>query len=454
MSTFVKKQRSYEVDMCSGPLFGKIIVFAIPLFLSGILQLLFNVADTVIVGRYAGSEAMAAVGSNGALINLMINMFMGLSVGANVLVARYFGSQDMKSLEEVIHTAMLVAIASGVALIFVGTAFAVPILKVMGAPDNILPLAVLYIRIYFVGMPALLVYNFGSAILRAVGDTKRPLYFLIFAGIINVSLNIFFVVKLSMGVAGVALATIISQFISAGLVVQCLMRTDTYYRLQIKHLRIVKSQFLDIAKIGLPAGLQGSLFSISNILIQSSINSFGSIAIAGSAAAANIEGFIYIGMNACAQTCLNFVSQNFGAKEWKRMKKSVGYCCGLVAVVGAGIGFSISIFGHQILSLYSTDAVVVEYGCERLAIIATTYFICGFMDVMGCAMRGMGYSITPMIISLTGICLLRIVWIFAVFPIYRSLETLYISYPISWIITLTIYLICYTFAWKKIGKNY
>lgn len=452
MGSLGKKRRSYEVDMCSGPLFGKIVIFAIPLFLSGILQLLFNAADTVIVGRYAGSEAMAAVGSNGALINLMINVFMGLSIGANVLVARYYGSQDVKSLEEVIHTAMLVAFVSGVLLIFVGTAFAVPILRAMGAPDDILPLAVLYIRIYFVGMPALLVYNFGSAILRAVGDTKRPLYFLIIAGVINVTLNIFFVVQLSMGVAGVALATIISQLVSAILVVQCLMRTDTYYRLQIKRLRVVKNQFLDIAKIGLPAGLQGSMFSISNILIQSSINSFGSVAIAGSAAAANAEGFVYMGMNAIAQSSLNFVSQNFGAKQWDRMKKSVLYCCELVVIVGIMLGGGIALFGHQIMGIYSTDTAVIEYGCERLAIIAAPYFICGIMDVMVCSMRGMGYSITPMIVSLTGICLLRVVWIFAVFPVFRSLETLYVSYPVTWTVTLTIHLICYMIAWKKL-KN-
>lgn len=366
MSTQKKSARSYEMDMCSGPIFSKIVTFAIPLILSGILQLLFNAADIIVVGRYAGSESLAAVGSTSSLINLLVNVFIGLSIGTNVLVARFFGGQNYKDLEETVHTSMLLAAISGAFLIVIGIALAGPLLELMGTPEDVLPLSVLYMRIFFVGMPVTLVYNFGSAILRGIGDTKRPLYFLFTAGVINVVLNLIFVIKLSMGVAGVALATVIAQCISAALIVQCLVRSDGSYRLNMKRLRIVKPKLKAIVKIGFPAGLQGAIFSVSNVLIQSSINSFGSIAMAGNTASSNIEGFIYTSMNAVYQTALSFTSQNFGARQYKRMTKILLYCLGLVTVVGVVMGSGAVMIGRELLGVYSSDPEVIQYGMYRL----------------------------------------------------------------------------------------
>lgn len=441
----------YEIDMCNGPIFTKIIAFALPLIASGILQLLFNAADIVVVGRFAGNESLAAVGSTSSLINLLINVFIGLSVGANVLVARYYGAQSQKDLEETVHTAMLVAVVGGLILIVVGASLAAPLLELMGTPDDVLPLSVLYMRIFFVGMPATLVYNFGSAVLRAVGDTRRPLYFLFVAGIINVVLNLIFVIELSMGVAGVALATVISQCVSAALVVQCLLRTQAGYGLNLRRLRIVPDKIRSIVSIGLPAGLQGAIFSISNVLIQSSVNSFGSVAMAGNTAASNIEGFVYTGMNAIYQTALSFGSQNFGAKNYKRMTKIQIYCMMVVAVLGFVLGNGAVFFGTQLLGVYSSDPTVIQYGLYRLRIIASTYLVCGMMDVMVGGLRGMGCSIVPMVVSLTGACALRIVWIYTVFAMNRTLQILYISYPVSWAVTLAAHVVTYIIVRRKMG---
>lgn len=445
--------KSYEMDMCSGPIFSKIVAFAIPLILSGILQLLFNAADIIVVGRFAGSESLAAVGSTSSLINLLVNVFVGLSVGANVMVARYYGGQNHRDLEETVHTAMLLAAIGGVGLIVVGVLLARPLLELMGTPENVLPLAALYMRIYFVGMPVTLLYNFGSAILRGVGDTRRPLYFLLVAGIVNVVLNLFFVIQFSMGVAGVALATVISQTISAALIVRCLVHTDSSYRLNLRNLRIVPEKMKTIVQIGFPAGLQGAIFSISNVLIQSSVNSFGSLVMAGNTASANIEGFIYTSMNAIYQTALSFTSQNFGARQFKRMTKILLYCLGVVTFVGAAMGFGALAIGDQLLGIYSSDPEVIQYGLYRLTIIASTYFICGWMDTMVGGLRGMGYSVAPMIVSLTGACAFRILWIFTVFAMDRTLETLYISYPVSWAITAAAHVITYLIVRRKLARK-
>lgn len=439
------------MDMCSGPLFIKIVAFAIPLMLSGILQLLFNAADIIVVGRFAGSESLAAVGSTSALINLMVNVFLGLSIGANVLVAQFYGAQRMKDLEETVHTAILLAVFGGAALIFLGIFFAVPILVMMGTPEEVLPLSVLYIKIYFLGMPVTLVYNFGSAILRAVGDTRRPLYFLLFAGVINVILNLIFVIGFSMGVAGVALATVISQCVSAALIIQCLVRSDAPYGLRRDKLKISAEKVKMIVKVGLPAGIQGAIFSISNVLIQSSINSFGSVAMAGSTAAANIEGFVYTSMNAVYQTALSFTSQNYGARKFERITKTLLYCLGLVVVVGVALGDGAVIFGRKLLSIYSSDPQVVEYAMMRLQIICGVYFICGMMDTMVGSLRGLGYSVVPMLVSLTGACALRVVWILTVFGMSRTLEVLYLSYPVSWTITFLAHVICYIVIRRRIA---
>lgn len=448
-----KSARSYEMDMCSGPIFSKIVTFAIPLILSGILQLLFNAADIIVVGRFAGSESLAAVGSTSALINLLVNVFIGLSIGVNVLVARFFGGHNHKDLEETVHTAVLLAAISGVILIAVGVALAGPLLELMGTPENVLPLSVLYMRIFFVGMPATLVYNFGSAILRGIGDTKRPLYFLLTAGVINVVLNLIFVIRFSMGVAGVALATVISQCVSAALIVQCLMRSDGGYRLDLKRLRIVKPKLKAIVKIGLPAGLQGAIFSISNVLIQSSVNSFGAVAMAGNTAAANIEGFIYTSMNAVYQTALSFTSQNYGAKQYKRMTKILLYCLGLVTLVGVVMGNGAVLVGEMLLGVYSSDPEVIKYGMYRLVIIGSTYFICGWMDTMVGGLRGMGYSVVPMLVSLTGACAFRVIWLFTVFAMNRSLQVLYWSYPVSWGITVAAHVVTYVVIRRKMAKS-
>lgn len=449
-----KKASSYEIDMCHGPLFSKIIVFAVPLILSGILQLLFNAADIVVAGRFAGSHALAAVGSTGALINLLVNVFIGLSIGTNVLVARFYGGRQDRDVEETVHTSILTAIISGFALVLIGVFLARPLLTLMGTPEDVIDHSTVYMRIYFVGMPVMLVYNFGSAILRAVGDTKRPLYFLLIAGVINVILNMIFVIVFHMGVAGVALATVMSQAISAWLIVRCLVRTEASYRLRLKELRIVKDKLIGIARIGLPAGFQGAIFSISNVLIQSSVNSFGSIAMAGNTASSNIEGFIYTAMNAIYQTSLSFTSQNYGAKEYGRMKKIMWICVGLVTAVGLVLGNALLLFGRQLLGIYSTDPEVIQFGILRMQIIASTYFLCGVMDTMVGVLRGMGYSVMPMLVSLTGACAFRVIWIFTVFVMDRTLTTLYISYPVSWAITALAHFICYLVVRNKVfGKQ-
>lgn len=449
--TAAKSQKEkYEIDMCNGPLLGKILLFSIPLMLSGILQLLFNAADIVVVGRYAGSHALAAVGSTSSLINLLINLFIGLSVGANVLVARFYGAKQEKEISETVHTAILTAIIGGVFLIFVGILLARPLLSLMKTPPEVLNHAVLYMRIYFVGMPVTLIYNYGSSILRAVGDTKRPLYYLIIAGIINVLLNLIFVINLKMGVAGVAWATVIAQCISAYLIIRCLMKTESSYKLILGKLKITKGKLLRMMQIGIPAGLQGSLFSISNVLIQSSVNSFGSLAMAGNTAASNIEGFVYTSMNALHQTALSFTGQNYGAKNYKRINHILILCIGIVTVIGLLLGNAAVFFSKGLISIYSPDKEVIAFGILRLSIICSTYFLCGLMDVMVGVLRGLGHSIVPMLVSLTGACGLRVLWIFTIFASYRSLQVLYLSYPITWTVTFIAHVICFIIIRKKL----
>lgn len=442
--------KSYEMDMASGPLLKKILIFSVPLMLSGILQLLFNAADIIVVGQFTGSSALAAVGSTSSLINLFVNVFIGFSIGANVLVAQYFGARDEKNVHETVHTSILLAIICGLILIVAGISLAPPMLELMDTPDEVLGQAVLYMRIYFVGMPATLVYNFGAAILRAVGDTRRPLYYLFVAGCVNVVLNLFFVVVCGRGVDGVAIATVISQVISAALIVRCLVKSDGMYRLNLSMLKLHRQKVIQIARIGLPAGFQGAIFSISNVLIQSSVNSFGSIAMAGNTAASNIEGFIYTCMNAVYQTSLSFTSQNLGAGKIKRISRILVECLVVVFLVGAVMGFLAYTFGAELLRIYSTDPEVIENGLHRMRVICQTYYLCGMMDVTVGALRGLGYSVMPMLVSLAGVCGVRIVWIFTAFVWSRSLFTLYISYPISWGATFVIHLICFAVVYRKL----
>lgn len=442
--------KKYEIDMCNGPLLGKILVFYVPLMLSGILQLLFNAADIVVVGRFAGSESLAAVGATSSLTNLIVNLFIGLSVGTNVLVARFYGAGQKEELKSMVQTAVATAAVCGVVLTFVGLFASRPALGLMGTPDDVISHSVIYMRIFFVGMPFMMVYNFGAAVLRAVGDTKRPLYYLLVAGVVNVILNLFFVIALSMGGAGVAAATVISQGISAALVVRCLIQTDSDYRLVTQGMRIVPDKLVKMFQIGMPAGLQGALFSISNVLIQSSVNSFGSIAMAGNTAASNVEGFVYTSMNAFHQASISFCGQNFGAMKYRRVGRVTVICLGLVAGIGLLMGSGAYFTSGTLLQLYSTDAEVIRYGMLRMAYICIPYFLCGMMDVMVGTLRGMGYAIMPMIVSLTGACLFRVVWIYTIFRRIPTLECLYISYPISWAVTFAVHVVCFMVVYRKI----
>ena len=449
-----RRSRGYEIDMCNGPLFGKILIFAVPLMLSGMLQLFFNAADIIVVGQFVGHTALAAVGSTGSLINLLVNVFVGLSVGTNVLVARYYGARDAKHLHETVHTSVLTSVLSGTALIVIGLILAEPLLTLMGTPDDVLDQAALYMRIYFVGMPASMLYNFGAAILRAVGDTKRPLYFLFISGIVNVILNLVLVLVFHLGVAGVAIATVTSQVISAVLVALCLIKTDAPYRLELKKLRIHKSKLLEIIKIGLPAGMQGAVFSISNVLIQSSINSFGSTVMAGSTAASNIENFVYTAMNALYQTALSFTGQNVGGGKYKRIGKIMRICVLDVTAIGILLGGGAYLCGSTLLSIYTSDPQVIQYGLERMMFVCLPYFLCGIMDTLVGSLRGMGYSFMPMIVSLTGACALRIVWIMTIFQMNPTLSTLFLSYPVSWFVTALAHFICYLVVHHRFMKKH
>lgn len=441
--------KKYEMDMCNGPLFSKILMYSLPLIASGILQLLFNAADMIVAGQFAGNAALGAVGATSSLINLLINVFIGMSVGANVLVAHFFGAGRKEELGQTVHTSIALSLLGGVVLGIAGFFLASPLLSLMGTPDDILPHAVIYMKIYFIGVPGMLLYNFGSAVLRAVGDTKRPLYFLLFAGVINVFLNLFFVIVMKIGVAGVALATIISQCVSAALVIRCLIKEEGPYHLDPHAVRLHGDKVMRILRVGLPAGFQGAVFSLSNVLIQSSVNSFGSIAVAGNTAAQNLEGFVYNAMNSFHQTALSFTSQNMGAKKMDRVKRIMWICLGCVTVLGLCMGFAGLYFADGLLSFYSKDSQVTAYGYQRLFIILSTYFLCGIMDVMVGSIRGMGYSIMPMVVSLLGACGLRIVWIFTVFAAYRTPTVLYISYPVTWTVTFLVHFVCFIIGYKK-----
>ena len=448
-----KKSKSYEIDMCNGPLLGKIIVFYVPLMLSGVLQLLFNAADVIVVGQFAGDEALAAVGSTSSLINLLVNVFIGLSVGTNVLVARFYGAGQKNELSAMVHTSVLTSLISGVLLVFVGFFMAKPALTLMGVPEDVIGMSILYIRIYFAGMPVMMAYNFGSAILRAVGDTKRPLYYLFAAGVVNVVLNLIFVVFFHMSVGGVALATVISQGLSAFLVLRCLAKTPSDYQLKLRLLRIEKDKLVKMIQIGIPAGLQGALFSVSNVLIQSSVNSFGKIAMAGNTAASNIEGFVYTAMNALHQSAISFTGQNFGARKFDRIGRIMIICLSLVIGVGLVLGNGAYFAGGTLLKLYTDNPEAISFGILRLSVICTTYCLCGMMDVMVGVIRGMGYGIMPMLVSLTGACLFRVVWIFTIFQKIRTLECLYVSYPISWALTFAAHVICFLVVFRKEKKE-
>ncbi len=444
-----KYSKKHEIDMVHGPLLGKLLLFAIPLMVSSILQLLFNAADIVVVGRFAGDESLAAVGSTSSLINLLTNLFIGLSVGANVVVAHFIGSDEKEKISETIHTSMVISILAGLVMTIFGASMARILLYWMSSPEDVIGLATVYLRIYFLGMPAMMLYNFGSAILRAAGDTRRPLYYLFFSGIVNVILNLIFVCGFELDVAGVAIATVVSQYISAGLIIRCMIREEGILHLSLRELRISKPILWKIVKIGLPAGLQGTVFALSNVVIQSAINSFGKIVVAGNAAAANIEGFVYMAMNAIHQTALSFIGQNYGAGEKKRILKILFMCQLIVIVVGVVLGNAAVLFGRPLLHIYSDNPEVVEVGLVRLQYICRFYALCGIMDVMVGALRGIGYSVMPMIVSMLGACGLRLLWIATVFQVYHTTDMLYLSYLVSWIITELVHMICFAYLYRK-----
>lgn len=436
--------------MIEGPLLSNIILYTIPIILTSVLQLLFNAADLIVVGKFCGSVSVAAVGATGAIINLIINLFIGLSIGVGVSVAHACGCRDDRAMHRTVHTAIPTAIASGVIITVVGIATAEPLLRIMATPEDVLPLSAVYMKIYYVGMTFTMVYNFCASILRAVGDSKRPLIYLSVAGVINVVLNVIFVTLFDMNVAGVALATTVSQGVSAVLVVIALTRRTDACRLTLSKMRFYKAQLLKIIRIGLPAGIQGSLFSISTVLIQSSINSFGSVVMSGSAAAANIENFVYVCLNAFNQSAVNFTGQNLGAKKYGRVLKTLWICLVCVSIVGVVGGAAAYFFGPQLLSFYISDSPeAITYGMIRLAYICLPYFICGIMDVSTGALRGMGASTVPMIISILGICGIRIAWIYTVFQAVHTPECLFLSFPVSWVITSLCQLAAYMYVYRK-----
>ena len=447
------KNNKYEIDMCNGTLMDKLISFSLPLMLSGILQLLFNAVDIIVVGRFTGSQALAAVGSTTALINIFTNLFIGISLGANVLAARFYASGKEKEMSETVHTSITLALISGLVMALAGVLLARFALNLMGTPNDVIDQSVLYMRIYFLGMPFFMLYNYGAAILRAVGDTKRPLFFLVISGMTNAVLNLVLVVVFHMGVAGVAIGTIVSQLISSILVLRCLYTSNTSYRLYFSKLGI-KTQYLkQIFQVGIPAGIQSTVINLSNALLQSSVNSFGSVAMAGYTAANNIFGFLYMSVNAVTQSCMSFTSQNYGVKKLKRMDRVLLDCMILSVGVTLTLGCGAYFFGPELLKIYTSDADVIRCGVEVLAFTTVPYFCCGIMDLLPGALRGMGYSGVPMILSIIGTVGTRIVWIFGLFPAHRSLSFLFISYPVSWILTILMQAVCFCFVRKHVHQS-
>ncbi len=451
------KKKHYEIDMTSGKFLKKIILFCIPLMLTGILQLLYNAADLIVVGKFSDEpNALGAVGSTGALINLIVNLFMGLSVGSNVLCARRFASKDNEGLSRAVHTAITVSVVTGIVLGIVGFIFARWFLTLMSNPID---LAVVYLKIYFIGMPFNMLYNFAASILRGVGDTRRPLYYLAISGLINVILNIFFVVVFKMDVDGVAIATVISQVVSCILIMNCLIKTKENYGFSFKKIHIHKKELLDMIKIGLPAGIQGSIFSMSNVIIQSSVNKFGPIVMNGNSTAQSIEGFVYTSMNSVYHAALAFAGQNIGAKKYTNIKKITWYCLLFVTIIGVVMGGTFFLFGKQLSRIYTNSDAEIEVSYVRLHYLCLPYLLCGIMDVMVGILRGIGYSIMPMIVSIIGVCGFRIAWIYIVFyrvadfSNYQTLNYLYISYPISWIVTFIVHFISYEVLFKKLLKR-
>lgn len=444
-----------HMNMESGNLLKKIIIFTIPIILSSILQLLFNAIDLIVVSNFSSEISLAAVGSTSSLINLIVNVFIGVSVGANVAVARSIGKKDYNRVHKLVHSAISFSIIAGIILMFFGIIMAERLLILMDTTEECLPLATLYLRIYFGGMVFNMLYNFGASILRASGETKKPLYYLTIAGVSNVILNLVLVIVFKLDVAGVAIGTIVSQAISSVLIVLCLMKRTDSVKLEIKKIKIYWKCLGEMVLIGLPAGVQGSLFSISNVFIQSAVNSFdSSLIVSANTAASNLEGFVWVAMNGFYQACITFSSRNYGAGKLKNCNKVLLYCLGCVVITGLSLGLMAYLFGDALLPIYLKNPEAIEIGKNRLAIIMTTYFICGIMDVLVGGLRGLGYSIVPMIVSVLGACGFRLLWIFTIFEHHHVLNILYISYPISWILTGAVHALCYVIVYKKVKRKF
>ena len=447
------KKSKYEIDMCNGSIMDKLISFSFPLMISSILQLMFNAVDIIVVGRFSGSQALAAVGSTTALISLFTNLFIGISLGANVLAARYYAAGRDREMSEAVHTAIALALISGVLMAFVGLGASRQALALMGTPDDVIDQSALYMRIYFCGMPFFMLYNYGAAVLRAVGDTKRPLLFLCAAGLANVALDLLLVIVIPLDVAGVAIGTVASQMISCILVIRCLCKTDSSYQLHFSKLAIRKVYLIRIFQVGIPAGIQSTVINFSNALLQSSVNSFGSTAMAGYTAANNILGFLYASINAVTQACMSFTSQNFGVGKYKRMDRVLLDCVALSVGVSLVLGVGAYLMGPQLLGIYTAEPDVVQCGLEILSITTVPYFLCGIMDLLPGALRGMGHSAVPMVLSVIGTVGTRVLWIYVFFPQHRSLYFLFISYPGSWIATILMQAVCYWFVRKRYGMQ-
>ena len=447
------KNNKFEIDMCNGSIMDKLISFALPLMISSILQLMFNAVDIIVIGRFSGSQSLAAVGSTTALIAVFTNLFIGISLGANVLAARFYAAGRHKEMSETVHTAITLALISGILMAVIGQLFARSALELMATPDDVINLSSLYLRIYFLGMPFFMLYNYGAAILRAVGDTKRPLFFLIISGSVNAILNLLLVIVFHLDVAGVAISTVIAQMISCTLVLTCLYRSDSSYQLRFSKLKIQPLYMKQIFQVGVPAGIQSTVINFSNVLLQSSVNSFGSTAMAGYTAANNIFGFMYVSVNAVTQACMSLTSQNYGVGKYKRMDRVLRDCMILSVSVSLIMGILVYVFGPELLHIYTSEEDVIQCGMEILTYTTLTYFFCGLMDLFPGALRGMGHSTVPMILSIVGTVGLRIVWIFLLFPHNRSLDFLFISYPASWIITFIMQIICFYFVRKKVHRE-
>ena len=451
----VKKNR-FEIDMCNGSIMDKLISFSLPLMVSGILQLAFNAVDIIVVGRFSGSQALAAVGSTTALINVFTNLFIGISLGANVLAARFYAAGKDREMSETVHTSITLALISGIMMAVIGVLLAKWALEIMGTPDDVIGQSALYMRIYFMGMPFFMLYNYGAAILRAIGDTRRPLIFLIISGIANAALNMILVILFHMRVAGVAIGTIISQLISCVLVLTCLYRSEGSYQLRFSKLKINGAYMEQIFQVGVPAGIQSTVINLSNALLQSSVNSFGEITVAGNSAAANIEGFVYVAMNSLYQAAISFTGQNVGAGKYERVNRILYTAEACVIVVGLVLGNGALFFGRQLLSIYTENPAVIDTGMKRMNVIARTYALCGMMDVMVGSLRGLGYSVMPMIVSLIGACGLRLLWIFTFFRMeqFHTVTSLYLTYTWSWIITFSAHVICWIIVRRKLGRQW